>query len=420
MIEEMRKATFLLGMSLLALGSMGLGAQSVDVMADTWVCNDGLNRVVASADRGVSRQTVDSTAQVGMFYYVWHGQHGAETKDITRLLEANPDDPQWGPAGQFHWGGKPALGYYTGGDRFVVAKHMQMLMDAGVDFYFFDVTNAFTYDAQVQVVMDEIDRRAKLGLKTPTLAFMVHSNSVSTIQSLYNKWYANAKYDKYWFCWNGKPLLLANQSEWGSVPQQIRDRFTVRYSWAWEEGEDRWPWLAYAPQQLNYSNETGKKVYEQMTVGVAQHPCSNIGKSYQNGRQPAVDKYGLNTTTTPKGLYLQEQFNQAITRHPKVLMITQWNEWMAQRFIVGAGEESLTRPGAKEKKIGETYFVDVYNQEYSRDIEPSSEPLIRDNYYLQTVSNLRKYRGVRKIPVPNLCRTIDMEGGLRAVGRRGA
>lgn len=398
--------------SFLLMGCLGLAAQTVDVMADTWVCNDGLNRVVASSDCDVSRTKVDSTAQVGMFYYLWHGQHGEEVKDITRLLEANPDNPRWGGAGQFHWGSKPALGYYAGGDRFIVAKHMQMLMDAGVDFYFFDVTNAFTYDAQVRVVMNEIDRRTKLGLKTPRLAFMVHSNSVATITALYNKWYASEKYDKYWFCWNGKPLILANASEWNSVPKNIRDRFTRRYSWAWEEGEDRWPWLAHAPQQLNYSNETGQKVYEQMTVGTAMHPCSNIGKSYQKGSQPPVDKYGLNASTTPRGLFLQEQFDQAIARHPKVLMITQWNEWMAQRFIVKEGEQNLTRPGAREKKVGETYFVDVYNQEYSRDIEPSADPLIRDNYYLQMVSNLRKYRGVRKIPVPTECRTINMEHGF--------
>ena len=395
----------------LAAGNLPMQAQKVDVMADTWVCNDGLNRVVASSDKGVSRSKVDTTVQVGMFYYIWHGQHGSEVKDITRLLEADPDNPAWGNENQFHWGGKPALGYYTAGDRFIIAKHMQMLMDAGVDFYFFDVTNAFTYDDQVKAVMNEIDRREKLGLKTPRLAFCTHSGGVDVIASLYNRWYSNSRNDKYWFYWNGKPLILVNKEISADIPQNLRNYFTLRYSWAWEEGEDQWPWLAYAPQQYNYSNETGTKVYEQMTVAAAMHPCSNIGKSYSKGRQPTVDKYGVNATTTPQGLFLQEQFNNAITRHPKVLMITQWNEWMAQRFIVTAGTLSLTRPGATPK-VGETYFVDVYNQEYSRDIEPSSEPLIRDNYYLLTVSNLRRYRGVHKIPVPTACHTIDLEGGF--------
>lgn len=129
---------------LMTTASLAMG-QSVDVMSDTWVCCDGLGRNVASSDMGVSRAKKDTACRVGMFYYVWHGQHGAEVKDITRLLEKNPDSPAWGAEGQFHWGSKPALGYYSGGDRFIVAKHMQMLTDAGIDFYFFDVTNAFTY-----------------------------------------------------------------------------------------------------------------------------------------------------------------------------------------------------------------------------------------------------------------------------------
>ena len=407
----MKMKNYLWATLCMALFCPRTGAQTIDVQSDTWVCNDGLNRVVASSDRGVTRTKIDSTAQVGIFYYIWHGQHGAEVKDITRLLEKDPDNPAWGGEGQFHWGGKPALGYYAGGDKFIVAKHMQMLVDAGVDFYFFDVTNAFTYDAQVQVVMDEIDRRTKLGLKSPKLVFCTHSSTVQTVTSLYNKWYSQAKYDKYWWCWNGKPLILVNASEAKGLSEKIRSHFTMRHCWAWEEGEDKWPWLAYYPQQLNYSQETGKKVNEQMTVATAMHPCSKIGKSYHGGSQPSVNKYGVNTTNTPKGLFFQEQFSQAISRHPKVLMITQWNEWMAQRFIVDASSLGLTRPGAKQK-VGETYFVDVYNQEFNRDIEPSSEPLIRDNYYLQMVSNLRKYRGVRDIPVPTEIKSIDMDGGF--------
>ncbi len=386
-------------------------SQKVDVMSDTWVCCDGLGRNVASADKGVTRAQVDTACKVGMFYYVWHGQHGAEVKDITRLLEENPESPAWGAVNQFHWGGKPALGYYQGGDRYIVAKHMQMLTDAGVDFYFFDVTNAFTYDNQVQVVLNEIDRRTSLGLPSPQLAFCCHAGTADVVTHLYNKWYSNPANDKYWFRWNGKPLILIDASAKNSISQEIRDHFTMRHSWAWEEGEDRWPWLANYPQQLNYSKETGRNVYEQMSVATAMHPSSNIGKSYHSKVQPAVDKYGL-TAETPYGNFFAEQLRRAISKHPKVLMLTQWNEWMAQRFLVeNSSQLSLTRPGAK-KAVGETYFVDVYNQEFNRDIEPSSEPLIRDNYYLQMVSGLRRYRGVRQIPVPTVCHTIDTSAGF--------
>lgn len=391
------------------LMKMTVKAQEIDPMSDTWVCNDGLGRVVASMDRGVTRKQVDEECQVGMFYYVWHGQHGAEIKDITRLLEADADNPAWGGVGQFHWGGKPAMGYYTGGDKFIVAHHMQQLMDAGVDFYFFDVTNAFTYDSQVQVVMAEIDRRKKLGLKYPKLAFLCHSSSEAVSLQLYNRWYKNKpENDHYWFYWNGKPLMMVDYDARKTCDEAVRNHFTLRGSWAWDNGEDKWPWLAYYPQEYNYSNETGKKVYEQMTVATAMHPTSRIGKSYSGGAEPSVNKYGL-TSRTSRGLFFEEQFKQAIKMHPKVLMITQWNEWMAQRFVTDESNKSLTRPGATPK-AGETYFVDVYNQEFNRDIEPSSESLIRDNYYMQLVSNVRKYRGAREIPVPEACKSIDLAG----------
>ena len=170
-------------------------------------------------------------------------------------MEADPVNPAWGSVNQFHWGGKPAMGYYTGGDRFIVAHHMQQLMDAGIDFYFFDVTNAFTYDAQVQVVMDEIDRRMKLGLKYPKLAFLLHSSSEKTSLHLYEKWYKNKpENDHYWFYWNGKPLMMMDYEARKTCDAAVRNHFTLRGSWAWEEGEDKWPWLAYYPQNYNFSN----------------------------------------------------------------------------------------------------------------------------------------------------------------------
>lgn len=406
------KQLFLLAAMAVSTLSQADEVEPFDVMPDTWVCMDDLGRNVASSDRGISRLRKDTECQVGIFYYLWHGQHGAETKDITRLLEANPDNPKWGGVGAFHWGSKPALGYYTGGTPYIVARHMQMLMDAGIDFYFFDVTNAFTYDDQVRVVMKEIDRRQALGLKTPKLVFTCHSSSASTVSRLYDTWYSKPAYDKYWFLWEDKPLILVENGTEAQLAENVRERFTFRYCWAWETGDKKWPWLANYPQEACTKTSGGRTVQEQISVSAAQHPYSKMGKSYTfaDGRgQRTIDKYGL-SVQTPRGLYLQEQFNRAIQVHPQVLMITQWNEWMAQRFLIeNSSQFGLVRPGATAK-VGETYFVDVYNQEFSRDIEPSADPLIRDNYYLLMTSNIRKYRGVERIPVPVVSKSIDLEG----------
>ena len=159
--------------------------QTYDIYSDTWVCVDGLGREVPTAGNGVERTSVDTTVNVGMYYYIWHGQHGPAVKDNTKLLEKNAENPEWGGVSQFHWGGKPLLGYYNGGDAFVIARHMQMLVNAGVDFYFIDVTNGYTYDNNVRAVMNEADRRRKLGLKVPGLAFIVpHQGSAKTVKHL--------------------------------------------------------------------------------------------------------------------------------------------------------------------------------------------------------------------------------------------
>src|SRR5574344_2145655 len=401
---------------IVCLGSTIVHAEIYDTYSDTWVCTDGLGRQVAYAGNGVSRTQIDTTVNIGMFYYIWHGQHGAEIKDITNLLAVDPVNPAWGGEGQFHWGGKPALGYYAGGNDFIIARHMEMLVDAGVDFYFFDVTNAFTYDGNVKAVMKEIDRRKSLGLKTPKLAFITHSSTVATVQHLYDTFYADsATYYKYWYLWNGKPLMLINGDEYASLSTAMKNYFTFRYSWAWDTGQDKWSWLASYPQATGYSYSTGKRVNEQISVSTAQHRTSKIGKSFHNGAEPAYDKYGL-CAETPQGLYFAEQWNRALTVRPKVVMVTQWNEWMAQRFVIKeASEYGLVRPGATAS-VGETYFVDVYNQEFNRDIEPSSEPLIKDNYYLQFVSNARKYHGARPIPIPTVSKTIKMNGDFTQWG----
>lgn len=390
----------------------------IDPMSDTWVTEDDLGRVVASADNVVTNNAIGKKSKVGIFYYVWHGQHGDEIKDVTKLLAKDPVNPAWGNPGQPHWWGEPAMGYYKGGDPFIIAKHMQMLVDAGIDFLFFDMTNALIYSKNVLAVMKEIDRRRKLGLKAPQLACMFHSAPGTTLKKAYIGFYKHNPYNNndIWFHWQGKPLALvdANDDEVKALPASIRDYFTMRFSWAWLNGkiENAWPWLENYPQQPGWTTgNDGNKETEQLTVCVAQHAHTKIGRSYHNKVEPNFDKYGL-CKETPYGYNFAEQWKRAFEIHPPVLMITQWNEWIAGRFLVqNESDLSGTRPGATPR-IGESMFIDEYNQEFSRDSEPSRNPLIRDNYYMQLISNMRKYKGARKIPVPTVSKEIDIDGSF--------
>lgn len=405
----------------LCIGAAGLPAAADDTATwdtwpDTWVAVDELGREVASSDGGVDRTEIDADATVGMFYYLWHGQHADSGKDISELLKADPDNPAWGAVNSMHWGSKPWLGYYKGGDPYIVAKHIQMLVDAGVDFLFFDCTNAQMYASNAQVVLDEIKRRDELGLKYPTLAFMVHSAAAGTMVKIFNRFYRyNPENDKYWFHWDGKPLALAPESEMPSSNEALINHFTFRNSWAWMKGQKakEWAWIEYYPQKPGWANRYDpvsmmtRKMNEQISVSVAQHATTKVGKSYHGGKQPGIDKYGM-CKETPQGLYFEEQWKEALRVHPPVVMVTQFNEWTAQRFVINDKSQfGDVRPGATAA-IGETYFVDVYSPEFSRDLEPSAHPSVRDNYYLQLVSNVRKYRGATNIPVPTRSLSISL------------
>lgn len=386
-----------------------------DTYSDTWVAVDELGRKVATAGDGAVALQGDSEVSIGMFYYIWHGYHDTFSRSVTELLDENPSNPQWGADKQFHWIGKPWLGYYKGGDRYVIARHMQMLTDAGVDFLFLDCTNAYWYPAHVLAVMNEIDRRSALGLKSPKLAFCLNTKTPRTLNAIYELFYKTGDNDRFWYYYDGKPLMLANPDAADTndtkVSDEARNYFTFRHSWAWMGGDNPgcWSWLENYPQQPGWVMDGDNKKIEQITVGVAQHAHSKIGKSYHNGAEPAYDEKGI-CKETPYGLYFQEQWDRAMEVKAPVVMVTQFNEWMAQRFVIDETTPlSYARPGGKEE-VGETYFIDAYNAEFNRDIEPSTHPSIRDNYYLQLVSNIRKYRGASKIPAPTVDLTIDING----------
>ena len=86
-----------------------LHAQTWDLKSDTWVATDALGRKLPGHDEcGVPR----SDRTVGIFYFLWLGQHSTGGPyDITKILEANPASPQWGPLYACHHWHDPERGY---------------------------------------------------------------------------------------------------------------------------------------------------------------------------------------------------------------------------------------------------------------------------------------------------------------------
>ncbi|HMI03261.1 MAG TPA: hypothetical protein VK541_12300 [Pedobacter sp.] len=387
--------------------------------ADTWVAKDALGR---SVETGSGRIRKDK--YVGIFYFIWQGAHGYDRHsggvagegvmpkqpsdtlspyDISRLLKEDPDQPRYGPLHAFHHWGEPYFGYYLLDDEWIIRKHAQMLSDAGVDVLILDVTNAAIYLPQVTKIAETYNTMRKAGISTPSIAFIANSNPTATVNRLYDKIYSKGLFKDLWFYWKGKPLLLAPPE---GQNDQVKDFFTIRQSWAWSKGQkwfgdgkDKWTWVDHTPQSFGWHESPDKP--EQISVSIAEHPMSNIGRSFHDGREPEVKRSG-------EGLYFAEQWERALTVDPEFVFITGWNEWVAMRFDDGAASHFL---GKKIKK-GETYFVDLYNEEYSRDGEPMKGGF-NDNYYYQMVSNIRKFKGSPPAPVYTEINKVKIDGSFQ-------
>lgn len=367
-----------------------------DTYSDTWAATDGLGRVVVEHDVTGGLRPEKT---VGVFYYIWHGQHGTALHDITKIREANPENPAWGPVGIFHHWGEPLYGYYIADDAYVIRKNAQMLADAGVDVIFFDVTNAFPYTSVYLKLCQIYTEIRAQGGRTPQIAFLTNSASGQTVQSVYDNLYAKGLYKDLWFHWDGKPLILAKTEE--MTPETL-DFFTVRRSWAWDPGKDKWPWLERYPQKGGWHDSPEK--IEQMVVETAEHPIGHndglgLGKSFRNNVQPKPGFY-----ESEQGYYFAAQWEQALKINPAFVFITQWNEWIAQRFLAEADQVFAGQPIKK----GDTFFVDVYSMEFNRDIEPMQGGY-QDNYYYQMVDGIRRFKGTRPLPPASAVQTIALE-----------
>jgi hypothetical protein len=152
------------------------------------------------------------------------------------------------------------------------------------------------------------------------------------------------------------------------------------------------------PQRV-FANLDG--VDEVINVSVAQHSgnirfgdsvlygeTSNCGRAYHNGQNdPEPDAW-------KKGYNFAEQFDRAIETDPPIVLVTGWNEWIAGYWS-----------GIPERPV---MFVDAANYEYSRDLEMMRGGYF-DNYFMQLVSYVRKYKGTDETPVYPAVGSVGVE-----------
>lgn len=356
--------------------------------------------------------------KVGIFYFVWIGAHGYDTgtynggdilppsaSDVNSpydisILERGYTDPQdvpYGPYNTMHHWGEPYLGYYVSNDSWVIRRHAQMLTAAGVDAIFIDLTNGLSYLPVLTKICDIYTSMIRELNTPPKISFVLNTAPEAVMPDL-KTLYDNSDYDRLWFTLDGKPLILAPPGDYGFGAASM---FTFRQTWFdsqyghggqwWGDGTDKWTWGEFYPQ---------RNVKEEMSVMAGSHAHLNVGRSY-SGNSP--EGYGgfqpQNTTAEQRaaGTYFSQQFERAIQCDPDFIFITGWNEWTAQRQIIGDGMSPAT-PSFIGRPIGEgdTYFVDCYNHEYSRDIEPCADDF-KDTYYYYMVDFIRQYKGIEPV-----------------------
>ena len=326
---------------------------------------------------------------VGLFYFLWLGEHGRKGPyDVSKILASDPDaghkpdSPCWGGVGVYHHWGEPLYGYYFSDDEWVVRRHMKLIMQAGVDFLFFDTTNAFIYERNAKLVMRVLQEYHDAGWSVPKVMFYTNSASGKTVRRIYEAVYKPGFARDVWFSLDGRPVIVAKE---GECDDETKAFFTiVKSQWPNERGKPGgWPWMDFTrPQRVFPGEKVAKSV---MNVSVAQHPRLRFGDSAMYGERGNRGRafHGRANDPAPdawkKGFNFQEQWDRAHAARPDIVLVTGWNEWIAGRW-----------KGRPDRPI---MFVDCANSEYSRDIE-----MMRggygDSYFLQLRDNVRRFKGV--------------------------
>ena len=398
-------------------------------MPDTWVFTDGLGRVsLTNEDVGNPKKN----RTVVMFYWDWHENlgNGEGATNTTELMKLYPDAKNvykhsaWRSAGRYCFWNEPIYGFYRTSDTWVLRKQAELLANIDVDAIMNDNTNgSFTWREGYLPLYDEwLDAQAD-GVDVPKISYVFPfwdsqstKNQLEGQYKIFDDIYSTDKYQSLWFYWDDKPMLMGKKD---AMSPEIQEFFT------WRQGEpeyyfgteviktEYWGWLSTYPQ-VRYSKtktDYSRGKTEQITVGVA---CNHnyvthkltamngenvMGRSYTSDYQNRYEVEG--TDATLYGYFFQEQFDYALKIKPQVIFITGWNEWHAWRQPEPWGSEGVVNA-----------LVDQFDNEYSRDLEPTKGEL-KDHYYYLAANYIRQYKGVNPIPTPSTYQTIDMSAGYK-------
>ena len=377
---------------------------------------DDLNRpLYDSGEVGVYE---DGKRYVGLFYFLWHGEHGDNgVFDLQKIIDEEGLEAagslacgRYGNVGDMHWFAEPLYGYYYANDTWVLRKHAELLTMANIDFLFFDVTNGYAYLHNALPLMEILHELNEEGFDAPQIVFYTNTNAESVVKEVYENVYKKNLYPDTWFCLEGKPVIVA------PYHANIDDFFTIQQNqWPNDSNykENGWPWMDFQWPQRVFTDEEGNP--NAINVSVAQHSgtvCfshSSLYGNFQNRGRSFADSYSdfwkslrgdymawqADPSLTNYGLNFQAQWDYALSTEAPIILVTGWNEWVAQR----------------QGSIGnaEVVFIDTASMEFSRDTEMMRGGYF-DNYYMQLIYNVQKAKGTAPIVVQDARNPINVTG----------
>jgi len=401
----------------------------IDDYRDTWVGSDMVGRKLPSSD--TVGNVKEEEKYVAVFYWVWHAQDEIlRTKDqhlnvqnVLDLYEGDDTDiiynwdyAGWKSSGLFYWN-ESIYGYFYGLDEWVRRKEMELLSAADVDLIVLDCP-ADMYSGGYLQVCDVIHNMRKDGIDAPKLVLRLEwgpsQAGANLLERYYNECVETGLYSDTYFMYQGKPLVMnyieccdfkTGDPERDALRQEMKEAFTFRsmqpHYYAGPQRDDQWPWLEVYPQNPYGKTETGG--VECVGVGIAQNTVLGYSDFTAFSQQGTFgrsftykDKFAkLSEGSDYYGYNIQEQWDRAHELDPRFVFVTGWNE-------LSGGRSPVYHVNAVPNSFGDTFC-----DEYSRDIIPTKGDF-KDTYYMQLISNIRKFKGVGPTPVANEPKTVAM------------
>ena len=364
----------------------------------------------------------DRKKYMGMLYFLWHCEAERNVRDIDRILKThqisgfdnavsflnstrvkqNFNQPNYfGGPGQYHWWGEPEGGYYCLADNDAkLRRHAQQLAALGIDYVVLDITNwpnVKSFNAK-EAILDPLKALLRVWSTIPNAPKVVPwvpfqkynagvpanerslGSMLGTVLGILKGQYPNMRFSP-----QGRPMVARtdNLATYSNTTQ--RDYFMDRYAKEWHvlpmwgggewkvRGTNKWSFLSFCENSAAFSGSGGRIPCKQQSSNV----MVSVTAGYQQGyytNQDAVRKF--------YGATLVQQFGEVWrnTTAPFVL-ITGWNEWVAQLIPSGSGNSTRYN------------FVDLFDRDRNRDIEPGG--YLQDYYYRLTGKLIADYRSGR-------------------------